>query len=284
MSERLDDATRDLLLRHIGLDGPPNADAEGLRETVGAFVTRVPFEDLAVQLGESGSLEPHLLVERIVGGGRGGYCFEVNSVLMALLGSLGFAVERREAIVGERTAFADGEPTNHLALVVRTPQGPFIAEAGWGEGPVAPLPLATGRHAVGSFTYGLERDGDGWWLAQHEYGSSPGVRFADRVASLADFEPHHERLSTSPESGFVRTLLIQRPAADRIVTLRARTWFVDGPRLREREVIDGADGFAAALARFDIDLDPLGSERLERLWARAVAQHDAHIAAEAAAG
>jgi len=279
MSGRLDDATRDRLLRHIGLDAPPNADAEGLRETVGAFVTRVPFEDLAVQLGESGALDAPALVDRIVAGGRGGYCFEVNTVLMALLRSLGFEVERREAIVGERTAFPDGEPTNHLVLVVRTAEGPFIAEAGWGEGPVAPLPLAAGPHRVGAFTYGLERDGEGWWLAQHEWGSSPGVRFGDRVASLADFEPHHERLSTSPESGFVRTLLVQRPAADRIVTLRARTRFEDGPGVREREVIDDADGFATALARFDIDLDALGSERLERLWERAVAQHETYIAA-----
>jgi N-hydroxyarylamine O-acetyltransferase len=285
MSGRIDAATRDRLLRHIGLDGPPLADAAGLREAVGAFVTRVPFEDLAVQLGESGPLDPTALIDRIVAGGRGGYCFEVNTVLLTLLESLGFEVERREAIVGERTAFADREPTNHLALVVLTPDGRFIAEAGWGEGPVAPLPLTVGRHAVAAFEYELERDGDGWWLAQHEHGSSPGFRFDDRRASLGDFAPHHARLSTSPESGFVRTLLVQRPAADRIVTLRARTWFVDGPGRHEREVIDDADAFATALGDgFGIDLDVLGPERLERLWTRAIAQHEAHLQAEAAAG
>jgi N-hydroxyarylamine O-acetyltransferase len=285
MSARIDAGTRERLLRHVGLDHGPSADVDGLRETVGAFVTRVPFEDLAVQLGESRPLDPPALIERIVAGGRGGYCFEVNTVLLTLLESLGFEVERREAIVGERTAFADGEPTNHLALVAQTPDGPYIAEAGWGEGPVEPVPLTAGRHRVGAFTYELERDGDdGWWLGQHEHGSSPGFRFGDRRASLADFAPHHERLSTSPESGFVRTLMVQRPAADRIVSLRARTRFVDGPGLREREVVGDVDAFAGALEEFGIDLDALGPERLERLWARAVAQHEAHAAAEAAAG
>ena len=140
-----------------------------------------------------------------------------------------------------------------------------------------PLPLTAGRHRVGAFTYELERDGgDGWWLGQHEHGSSPGFRFGDRRASLADFAPHHERLSTSPESGFVRTLMVQRPAADRIVSLRARTRFVDGPGLREREVVGDVDAFAGALEGFGIELDALGPERLERLWARAVAQHEAH--------
>ena len=57
-------------------------------------------------------------------------------------------------------------------------------------------------------------------------------------AMLAEFAPHHARLSTSPDSGFVQTLVVQLPADDRIVTLRARTLFVDGPGLGERHVID----------------------------------------------
>ena len=280
MSEQpLDAATRDRLLAHIGLDGPPPPDTDGLRATMSAFVTRVPFEDLAVQLGESRPIETGPLVERIVSGGRGGYCFEANTVLRGLLVALGFEVERREAIVGPRTAFAEGEPTNHLALVAHTSEGPFIVEAGWGEGPLEPLPLEPGAYAIGAFEFGVERDGDGWWVAQHPHGSSPGFRFADAPAILADFAPHHERLSSSPESGFVKTLLVQRPAPDQIVTVRARTMFVDGPGLRERTVLDDAESFAGALRdEFGIDTEVLGDERMARLWDRAVAQHQAHLA------
>ncbi len=281
----LDATTRDRLLRRIGLSDAPATDAQGLRTTMRAFVTSVPFEDLAVQLGESEPLEPGALVERVLRGGRGGYCFEVNTVLLTLLETLGFEVERREAIVGERTAFADGAPTNHLALVVDTPDaGRFITEAGWGEGPVEPLPLVAGRHRVGAFEYGVERDGEGWWVEQHEHGSSPGFRFADHPAALEDFEPHHHRLSTSPESGFVQALLVQHPYPDRIVTLRARTWFVDGPGLRERRVLADPAEFEAMLQdEFRIDIGALGRERLERLWTRAVAQHESHREDEAPA-
>ena len=89
------------------------------------------------------------------------------------------------------------------------------------------------------------------------------------------------RLSTSPESGFVQTLLVQQPHADRIVSLRARTRFVDGPGRREREVLAGADEFEAMLAdEFGIDVGALGPDRLERLWARAVVQHEEHLAAD----
>lgn len=201
-------------------------------------------------------------------------------MLQSLLESLGFAVERREGIIGPRDAHAAGEPVNHLALVVHTLDGgPFIAESGWGEGPLDPLPLAEGTVAAGAFSFAVERDGDAWWVAQHEFGSSPGFRFADAPATLADFAAHHERLSTSADSAFVRTLVVQQPSGDRIVTLRARTLSVDGPGRRERRVLDDAGAFGAALRdAFGIDPDALGPERLGRLWANAVAQHDAHLA------
>jgi N-hydroxyarylamine O-acetyltransferase len=274
----LDAGTRDKLLARIGLREVPPADAVGLRTAHRAFVSRVPYEDLAVQLGEFEPLEPHALVRRVLRGGRGGYCFEANTVLQTLLVALGFDVERRQGIVGQRDAHANGDSTNHMALIVHTSDaGPFIAEAGLGEEPLDPLPLAVGRVAAGAFEFTIERDGDGWWVAQHEFGSFPGFRFADAPATLADFQPHHLRLSTSPDSSFVQTLVVQRPLDDRIVTLRARTLFVDGPGRRERRVLDDSGSFAAALReQFGIDPEVLGADRLGRLWAKADDQHQAH--------
>jgi N-hydroxyarylamine O-acetyltransferase len=133
----LDSADRDRLLSHIGLDALPTPDVDGLRTVHRAYVSHVPFENIAVQLGESAPIDPPALVERIVAGGRGGYCFEANTVLFELLESLGFEVERREAVVGPRFLHERGEPADHLALVVRTPDGvELIAEGGFGEGPV----------------------------------------------------------------------------------------------------------------------------------------------------
>ena len=274
----LDAITRDRLLRRIGLTGVPSPDAGGLRTVHRAFLSHVPYEDLAVQLGECGALEPRSLVNRVLQGGRGGYCFEANTVLHALLETLGFPVQRREGIVGARGSYANGEPTNHMALVVDTPDGgPFIADAGLGEGSLDPLPLAVGTVSSGAFEFTVERDGDGWWVGQHKFGSVPGFRFADAPAMLAEFAPHHARLSTSPDSSFVQTLVVQRPFEDRIVTLRARTLFVDGPGRRERQVLPDAGAFAAALReQFGIDPVALGRSRLDLLWAKAAGQHRAH--------
>jgi N-hydroxyarylamine O-acetyltransferase len=271
----LDDVTRDALLRRIGVEVLPAADADGLRRVHRAFVGAIPYEDLTVQLGESAPLDRDDLVGRMLRGGRGGYCFEANTVLHAILETLGFAVQRREGIVGRREAHHDGDLTNHMALVVHTAdQGCFIAEAGLGEGPLDPLPLAEGTFAAGAFELSLARDDGGWWVQQHPFGSIPGFWFSDAPADLADFQPHHRRLSSAADSSFVQTLVVQRPFDDHIVTLRARTLFLDGPRSRERRVLADAAAFAGALQhQFGIDPHALGLERLERLWIKACEQH-----------
>src|SRR5687767_14003523 len=123
--------TRDLLLRRIGLEQAPVADSVGLREIHRAFLTHVPYVAMTVQLGESQPLHPPALVDRVLNGGRGGYCFEVNSVFKVLLEAVGFTVERRVGYVGDRDRRATGGPANHMVLVVDTPDdGRYIADAG----------------------------------------------------------------------------------------------------------------------------------------------------------
>ena len=267
------------LLERIGLSSAPAPNAAGLRTLHRAYVAHVPFENLAVQLGESAPLELRPLVDRILTGGRGGYCFEANTVLHALLESLGFSVERRQAIVGPRDLHARGAPTDHLALVAKTAdEGEFIAEGGFGEGPTQPLPLAVGHPRSGAFSYAIDREGDGWWVGQHEFGSAPGFRLADEAASLADFQAHHARISTAPESRFVQTLVVQRPFDDHILALRSRTLSTSGPGYDgDPRVLEDSADFATTLDQsFGIDPDHLGSERIARLWERAVDQHAGH--------
>jgi N-hydroxyarylamine O-acetyltransferase len=273
----LDARTRDALLGRIDLSAAPRADAEGLRTVHRAFVSHVPYEDVTVQLGEYEPLDEQALVQRFLHGGRGGYCFEANTVLRALLQALVFKVERREGIVADRGAHLRKDPTNHMALIVHTPNsGSFIAEAGLGEGPLDPLPLRPGRVTAGAFELALERDGSGWWIAQHPYGSIPGFWFSDVPATLDAFQPHHLRLATSADSSFVQTLVVQRPFDDRIVTLRSRTMFFDAAGRHERHVLEDRPAFADALhEHFGIDPHALGEERLARLWAKATEQHHA---------
>src|SRR3954452_3120736 len=206
-------------------------DVSGLIAVHRAYLERVPYEDLAVQLGETGPLDPDLLTARVLSG-RGGYCFELNTVLAALLRSVGFTVSHHQAVVG------GVGPTNHMALLVEADGSLWLADAGLGEGCLGQLPLVSGSYPIGPFTYTLTHEECGtWWMGQHEWGSVDGFRMDTAEPSVADFEAHHRRLATDPESSFVRVLVVQKPLWDRIVTLRARTLSEMGPRVDSKRVV-----------------------------------------------
>jgi N-hydroxyarylamine O-acetyltransferase len=261
---------RDALLARIGLDRAPAPDVDGLHRLHRAYLERVPYEVLAVQLGASGPLDEAVLTERILHDGRGGYCFELNTVLAALLRSVGFVVTHHQAVVG-------GEgPTNHMALLVECDGERWLADAGLGEGFLDPLPLREGRHVAGPFTYTLTREPAGtWWMGQHEWGSVGGFRMAEGQSPVAAFEPHHRRLSSDPASSFLRALVVQQPRVDRIVTLRSRTLSERGPEVDDKRVLDSRDELAATLR--DVFGIALAGERLERVWALVDAQHEAFL-------
>ena len=116
-----------------------------------AYLEPVPYEDVAVQLGETGRLDERRSPPACWHG-RGGYCFELNTVLAALLRSVGFEVTHHQAVVG-------GEgPTNHMVLLVLLDGQTWIADAGLGEGFLDPLPLRAGSYTIGPFTYSLTRE------------------------------------------------------------------------------------------------------------------------------
>jgi arylamine N-acetyltransferase len=49
----------------------------------------VPFENLDIHLGQPISLEPSDLFQKVVSGERGGYCFELNGLLVLVLEDVG---------------------------------------------------------------------------------------------------------------------------------------------------------------------------------------------------
>lgn len=259
------------LLSRIGLSARPEATVDGLFAIHRAYVARVPYEDIAVQLGKTAPLDQAALAARICRDGRGGYCFELNTVLAALLRGCGFVVTHHQAVVG-------GEgPTNHMALLVHSDGERWLADAGLGEGFLDPLPFREGSYEIGPFTYTLAReDGGSWWMGQHEWGSFNGFRMAERESPLSAFDPHHERLATDPGSSFVQTLVVQSPRVDRIVTLRARTLSSVGPAVDSKRVVADRDELAAVLR--DVFGITIAGERLQRLWERAAAQHEAFLA------
>ncbi|MEV7555602.1 arylamine N-acetyltransferase [Amycolatopsis sp. NPDC089917] len=266
-------------LARLGLEHePPSLDA--LFRLHAAHVERVPYEDLEVQLGRVTSLDPAVSFGRIAAG-RGGYCYHLNGSFSALLRELGYQVTRHPGgaqMAGEQA----GIHLNHLALTVtglpETPETGWFVDVGLGDGIHEPIPLVEGEYKQGPLVFRMrasEVTPGGWRFDHDPQGSFVGMDFAPETAMMADFADKHVELSTSEDSGFVRTLVLQRRDAEGVDSLRALT--LSGPG--GKTVLDSpAEWWAAIEDVFGVPRGGFTGEEQDRLWRQAVGQHERHTA------
>ena len=248
-----------------------------------AHVDRVPYETTWIHLGEQWRVDTDAAVDRIPRGGRGGYCFHLNGSMARLLSTLGYAVSLH---IGGVHGPEPGEHdmTNHLVLLVddlptaENPTGTWYVDAGLGDALYEPLPLRAGTYHQNPMTFVLTETPGGvgdWHFAHDPAGSFPGMNFRSAVATIDDFAPRHEVLSTSPDSGFVRTVTAQRRQHDRVSALRALTLkTVDTGGAHTTYVTDRDDWFALLADEFYLPLDGVDIAAKDRLWKSASASHE----------
>ena len=261
-------------LRRIGLDddlGPPSV--EGLFAIHRAHVERVPYETIEIQLRRPTTVDPHEAYERIMRGGRGGYCYHLNGSFSLLLGALGYDVTWHKGGVQPGTEPQPvGATGNHLALTVSglpaagNPAGGWMVDAGLGNGIHEPLPLVPGRYHQGALGYALgpsAKEPGGWRFDQDPRLSWKGMDFRPGVATATDFADRHEWLSTDPQSPFVRSLVVQRRDATGIDSLvdRELQRVPDG----DTRVLDRVEWAEVLHDVFGIEL---GADEADALWAR----------------
>ena len=95
----LDDATAEHYLRRIDVEPPASADLASLTLLMRAHLVAVPFENLDVFHLRPVSTALDWSIPKIVGQGRGGWCFELNGTFGALLQTLAFDVRYLGAAV-----------------------------------------------------------------------------------------------------------------------------------------------------------------------------------------
>ena len=190
-----DEANLDAYLRRINYAGSIAPTLETLELIQRLHPSAIPFEnldplmELPVRLQLS-DIEQKLLVER-----RGGYCFEQNMLLKAILETMDFPVTPLAAAVIFNDAAA-GEPAlNHMMLSVDVGGVPYIADVGFGGStPTAPLRLKAdveqetphGRYRLlgGYPKWRLENEIAGEWRGLYEFTLAP--RTLDEYVAMND--------------------------------------------------------------------------------------------------
>src|SRR4051812_2657821 len=75
-------------LDRIGYAGPRRPDLPTLQGIIAAHATSLPFENIDALLGRGIRLDTDSLMNKLVRDGRGGYCFEQNTLLLHALRGL----------------------------------------------------------------------------------------------------------------------------------------------------------------------------------------------------
>lgn len=248
----------DAWLDRIGLGVAPGPDEAGLVAAHEAQAFAIPFENLDIQLGRPIALEPPALVAKLVRRRRGGYCYELNTLLALALAALGFRPRSRLArVLWNRP---DPGPRSHQILRVEAGGCDWLADVGFGgPGLRRPIPLEPGRidrqHGEAFRLRHDERLGlvlekeapDGW---QGLYG------FAEETTLPVDIAVANFVSSNLPTAPFVRFRMCARPAPWGRVTLQDMELRLHRDGATRVERLPPGPPYIAALAEhFGIELD-----------------------------
>jgi N-hydroxyarylamine O-acetyltransferase len=194
----------------------------GLAAVHRAHATTIVFDNFDSSTGRPVVLETDSLADKMIGRGRGGYCFEHNLLFKAALEELGIGpVELMLARV-RIGGSGDDRPLDHLLLRVTENGRTWLADVGFGGGGLLdPLPFEVGVETSQSgWLYRLVEDGpelvvqvfqDGGWTDMYGFIPEP-VKFID-------VEVSNWYTATHPRSSMVTGLMVGRRSPERCLSL-----------------------------------------------------------------
>ena len=188
----------------------------------------------------------------MITGGRGGYCFEQNMLFRGGLRSLGFHLTSLQARVVRGLEIDAARPMLHMVLRVDLPEGPFLADVGFGNlAPTTALKLVplveqeTPHEPMRFIIMGDEltlqcKLGERW---EHIY----------RVVMLPRVDTEYEMCNwftgTHPESPYVNNMIaaLPGPQGTRLTLFNARFNVRHGSGEVERQILESKDDYRAVL-------------------------------------
>src|SRR3954453_2111560 len=242
--------------KRLGFTAPRGgADVETLRALHAAHREAFLFENLTIQSGGRVSLALCDLERKFLDEGRGGYCFEHNTLFAAALREIG--VDTTTLLGRVRRGPPHRWCRTHMVLRVPLGSDVWLADVGFGAmGLLEPIPLRDGATALqGGFAFRLRREGGMWILSARDAAAEMDLyEFTGDSQTPWDVEVANHFTSTHPESVFRKGFTIQRASGHERIILRgdALTRYRDG--VMTEEPVERHRLAEVARAEFAIDL------------------------------
>ena len=256
----------DAYFARTGYTGSRAPTLETLHGLVCAHIQTIPFENIDVLLGHPIELEPDKIMQKLVHGRRGGYCFEQNTLLLEVLTELGYHVQPLSARVRYQRPRDYTPARTHLLVRVELEES-WLADVGVGSmSPTAALRLAEhGEQATpheprrllreNDRIYHQARLGDDWYdVAELTLEEMPVI---DRIVA-------NWYTSTHPQSHFKHRLTVARATpTGRISILNDELTIRTGPRSEKQRIESPAHLLGILDEHFGISL----TEAPRYIWA-----------------
>ncbi len=244
-------------LARIHQPAPSAGNADALHRLHRAHRETFLFENLSIQTGRGIPLATSDLERKFLDEGRGGYCFEHNSLFAAALREIDLD---STALLGR---VRRGPPhrwcRTHMVLRVALDGEVWLADVGFGAmSLLEPIPLREGvTSAQGGLTYRLRRERELWVLSARDAAADMDLyEFTEDPQTPGDVEVANHFTSTHPESIFRKTLTIQRARGNARTILRNDTLARYRDGVLSEEPVAREHLAAVARAEFGVELPP----------------------------
>ncbi|PQA92028.1 hypothetical protein B0A69_16550 [Chryseobacterium shigense] len=201
-------------LKRIGIE---NTDVNGgtlklLKTLHQGHPKHIPFENIDPFTGQTPSLQPDAIFNKLVSRQRGGYCYEQNSLFKNVLESLGFTIKMHLARVVWGSKDGTGTARSHMMLSTDIEGIKYLVDVGFGSMTLtSPIVLKTGIEQ--ETPNGLFRlvDTEGFYrleVLKDEW--LPIYKFSLEEVEFSDLEMANWYVATGPHSVFNQSLMITR--------------------------------------------------------------------------
>jgi N-hydroxyarylamine O-acetyltransferase len=196
-------------LSRIKFEGSLSTDLITLKKLHRQHLLHVPFEDLDIHFDRRFDLEPINVYHKIVIAGRGGFCYEVNSLFNDLLKTAGF----KTRIISGHVINDKGVPGpeyDHMAIVVELGKN-YIVDVGFGDLFIEPLEMSDHIQFDGRNYFQIKRENDEYsiWMSPTDLDLDFRKKYIFTLTEVPIRlfeEPCYEK-QTNPDSHFVKNTI-----------------------------------------------------------------------------
>ncbi|KDD65434.1 N-hydroxyarylamine O-acetyltransferase [Pseudomonas sp. BT76 TE3572] len=246
-----------LYLQRLGFDAPPAPTLETLRQLQLRHTGAFAFENLSTLSGQPVLIDLPSIEQKVLHDGRGGYCYELNNLFLALLQTLGFDARGISGRVVMGQPEGAWTARTHRLSVVTLDGVRYITDVGFGGMvPTAPLMLDTpAEQRTPHEPYRIEQHQDGYTLRANVGGEWRAMYIFDlQRQEDIDYAVGNWYVSTHPESSFTRQLMVARTGDGWRRTLNNGSFAIHriGRETERRQVSDVDELMGLLRSEFDI--------------------------------